>query len=136
MTGHTWFLSLTTALYLLPAGTALLPVFSWATVPIFWHACNVSGPFNPAAVAFITGSGFASATIEKAQGLHGPDGAVTYAEDRITAAAAQLKAANPRLPVLAYFNSVLNWPYALLPGVMRARASAGPLIVVDGQHCV
>jgi hypothetical protein len=96
---------------LIVCATAALPLFSWNTVPVFWHAANYSGLFNDAAVDFIAGSGFASATIEKAQGLYGENNGTTFAEDRILAAARQLKAANSSLALVAYFNSVLNWPY-------------------------
>lgn len=102
---------------------ATLPLFSWKTVPVFWHAANASGLFNDAAVAFIAKSGFASATLEKSQGLYGPDNATTFAEDRILAAARQLKTANPALPVVAYFNSVLDWPYYRLATELAAHPS-------------
>ena len=108
---------------LLPCCFAKLPAFSWDTVPVYWHAANYSGLFNDAAVNFIAHSGFASATLEKAQGLYGADNATTYAEDRILAAARQLKAANPTLPVVAYFNSVLNWPYYRLAEEMATHSS-------------
>lgn len=66
----------------------------------------MSGPLNDAAVAFIAGSGFASATIEKGQGVFDQsNNETTYAEDRIAAVSRQLKAANPALPTIAYFNS-------------------------------
>jgi hypothetical protein len=106
-----------------PRGSAILPPFSWDTVPVFWHAANYSGLFNDAAIKFIAHSGFASATIEKAQGLYGRDNSTTYAEDRILQAARQLKAANSELAVVAYFNSVLNWPYYRLAAEMAADPS-------------
>ena len=67
--------------------------------PVFWHAANSSGLFSDAAVDFIARSGFASATLEKSQGLDGPGNTTTFAEGRILAAARQLKAVNPDLPV-------------------------------------
>ena len=93
---------------------AVLPTFSWSKVPVYWHAANFSGPLNDAVVEFVVTSGFASATIEKAQGVFGADNTTTFAEDRILAAARQLKFSkfnSSLFPVIAYFNSVLNWPY-------------------------
>ena len=124
------------ALCIIRKVTALLPVVNWTYVPIYWHACNETGPLSAAAVAFLTTSGFASLTFEKGSDVFGPDNATTYAEDRILAAARQVKAVAPSLPVIAYFNSVLNWPYYRLardmaahPGWALATSSGAPLRV-------
>ena len=112
-----------TLLLLFRGCIAALPLFSWNTVPVFWHAANSSGPFSDAAVDFIARSGFASATLEKSQGLDGPGNTTTFAEERILAAARQLKTANADLPVVAYFNSVLNWPYYRLAASLAMHPS-------------
>jgi hypothetical protein len=113
-----WFLLLAVAV----PTTALLPAFSWATVPVFWHACNSSGAFNAAALEFLTQPDhpFASVTIEKGQGINGSFADGATAEARILFAAAQIKALKPQLPVVAYYNSVLNWPYYALANDMSA----------------
>lgn len=113
-------LRLTALLLLAPPASALLPAFSWATVPVFWHACNASGAFNSAALAFLTSHPFASVTLEKGQGINGSFADGPTAEARILAAAAQLKAIQPQLPIVAYFNSVLDWPYYALHAAMTA----------------
>jgi hypothetical protein len=113
-----------------PAAAAL-PLFSWSTVPVFWHAYNATGslaaPFNDAVLAFVSSHNFASATVEKAQGLSGSDGAGSFAEKRIAAALQQLKAAaaaaGRALATVAYFNSVLNWPYYRLASELQRNPS-------------
>ena len=101
-----------------PAALAALPPFSWSTVPVFFHACNFSGPFSDAAVAFVAGHSFASATVEKGQALDSGDSA--FAEQRILAALRQFKAARASIATVAYFNSVLDWPYYRLHADMLA----------------
>ena len=96
-----------------PPARAALPAFSWATVPVFFHSCNFSGPFSDAAVAFVAGhASIASVTVEKGQGLDSGDG--RFAEARILDALHAFKAARPALATVAYFNSVLDWPYYAL----------------------
>jgi hypothetical protein len=101
-----------------PAALAALPPFSWSTVPVFFHSCNFSGPFSAAAVAFVANHSFASVTVEKGQALDSGDGA--FAEQRILAALRQFKAARPSIATVAYFNSVLDWPYYRLHADMLA----------------
>ena len=128
-------------LLLLSLASASLPSFSWSTVPVFWHACNFSGtlsaPLNAAAASFVASHAFASATVEKGQGLNGGD-VGSFAEQRILAAARQLKAAaasaGRALATVAYFNSVLDWPYYALhadmlshPGYSVKNASGTPV---------
>lgn len=91
------------------AATALQPAFSWERVPRFWHAGNASGPLNDTLVNFVASKGWAMATIEKMQ-AQGASPKSQQAEAKIVAAARQLKAASPTLPVIFYLNSVMDWP--------------------------
>lgn len=118
-------------LLLLQPAAGALPAFSWSTLPVFWHACNFSGtlsePFNGAVAEWVATHSYASATVEKGQGLNGGD-AGSFAEQRIVAALRQLKAAAAAVPdrmlaTVAYFNSVLDWQYYQLHADMVAHPS-------------
>lgn len=80
------------------------PYFSWDTVPVYNHMCNKSGPFNNEAVRVL--AKFAMVTFEKGQGSDVSD---CCAEDKIIAAAKQIKAVNSSVYTLFYYNSVLDW---------------------------
>ena len=96
---------------LLAAATpeSLQPAFSWAKLPRFWHAGNASGPLNSTLIEFVARRGWAMATIEKMQSQAASPKS-RHAEAKIIAAAQQLKAASPTLPVIFYLNSVMDWP--------------------------
>jgi hypothetical protein len=104
-------LALALALLLLApsAAQARQPAFSWERVPRFWHAGNASGPLNATLVEFVAHKGWAMATLEKMQ-AQGASPRSQHAEAKIVAAAQQLKAASPTLPVIFYLNSVMDWP--------------------------
>ena len=80
------------------------PYFSWDTIPVFCHMCNKSGLFNDHAVRVL--ARFPMVTFEKGQGSNVSD---CCAEDKIVAAAKQVKAANSSVYTLFYYNSVLDW---------------------------
>ena len=130
MASPTTLFALLPLLFARPAG-ARLPEFSWATLPVFWHAYNETGslgcPFNDAVLSYVSAHPFASATVEKAQGLSGSDGASSFAEERIAAALQQLKAAaaaaGRAMATAAYFNSILDWPYYRLASELQANPS-------------
>ena len=126
-------------LCVLPLSSAQIPAHPlWETVPLFFHGCNFSGPFSPAAAAAIA-SRFASATVEKGQGLAAPDNATVRAEAHMLAAALQLKALRPSLPIVAYFNAFLNWEmYQLAEDVaadpsLALHEDGGALFLVGGD---
>lgn len=115
-----------------------MPNHTWSVIPRFFHGCNFSGPFSPEAVALIANGslGFASATIEKGQGIYGLDNATVRAEAHMLAAARQIKALNPSLATVAYFNAFLNWPFYQLAADVAAdqtlalhQDSGAPLLV-------
>ena len=116
--------------------TQIFPPFSWSTVPVYWHAANISVPLNDAVVAFVATKG-----ICQRDDREGPrmDNTTTFAEDRIQSAARQLKAANASLAVIAYFNTLFNWPFYRLAKDMAADPSkvllniAGVPLLLPGE---
>jgi hypothetical protein len=126
---------------LLTTPPARQPDFSWERLPRFWHAGNMSGPLNNTLVGFVAHKGWSMATIEKmqAQGAR-PEG--QHAEAKIIAAAQQLKAASPTLPVIFYLNSVMDWPqYDLHVDLTKSPAlwltdDLGQPIVIHKPGCV
>ena len=84
----------------------LYPVFSWDSVPLFWHAYEPSGPFNESELDFIIR--FPLVTIEKGQSIRIPP-VSQDAEDKIVAAAKQIKDRNSTVKVLMYTNAVVDW---------------------------
>ena len=93
---------ITTALIgLVRNSAAARPVFSWDTLPLFVHCSNKSGPLNDEIVSVMaTQASFA--VIEKYQCLEcSPN--YTGGEDKVIAAAAAIRAANPNAAVFLYF---------------------------------
>eukprot|EP00118_Oscarella_pearsei_P000357 m.4768 g.4768 ORF g.4768 m.4768 type:complete len:384 (+) comp11255_c0_seq1:34-1185(+) len=99
-TRHTW-----------PVPTRF-PHFSWDTVPVFCHMCKPEGLFNQTELDFLTR--FPIVTIEKGQGVN----ETGYAEDKMTAAAMQIKKANKSVWTLFYMNAVLDWQFYYLHEIM------------------
>eukprot|EP01050_Picozoa_sp_SAG11_P028392 SAG11_NODE_7569_length_1122_cov_0.881438_1_plen_296_part_01 len=134
-------MQLALALALLTTVQARQPAFSWERLPRFWHAGNASGPLNATLVEFVAHKGWAMATIEKMQ-AQGASPTGQHAEAKIIAAARQLKAASPALPVIFYLNSVMDWPqYALHADLTKKPAlwltdDLGQPIVIHKPECV
>ena len=81
------------------------PRFSWNTLPVFWHAWGRE-PFNASTLDFI--NRFPLVTIEKGMsGAEAPAG--RHAEEKIVAAAEQVKKRNSTIKVLFYLNSLIDW---------------------------
>jgi hypothetical protein len=87
------------------SSTRQVPLFSWDTVPVFNHLANSSGPFDDETVRFL--AKFPIVTIEKTQGALISQ---CCAEDKIIAAAKQIKAVNSSTYTVFYLNSVIDWP--------------------------
>eukprot|EP00051_Salpingoeca_urceolata_P009001 m.110546 g.110546 ORF g.110546 m.110546 type:complete len:386 (-) comp16053_c0_seq2:194-1351(-) len=95
-------------LFMASPAAAIQPSFSFEKLPLFWHAANSSGAFNDTLINFVTNRRWSMATIEKFQAAAvAPD--QQRAEDKIIAAAKQLKTKMPELPVVFYLNSVMDW---------------------------
>ena len=87
--------------------------FSWDTVPVFFHSSNYTGPYDDEAIRIM--ARFPLVTIEKFQG---PDSGYKYPlnpykcceEDRIVKTLKRVKAINPNVSGVFYYNSVLDFP--------------------------
>eukprot|EP00054_Salpingoeca_dolichothecata_P004158 m.29650 g.29650 ORF g.29650 m.29650 type:complete len:349 (-) comp14390_c1_seq2:772-1818(-) len=112
-----------------------LPMFSWETPPVFVHMCNRSGEFSQEAVEFL--ARFPMVTFEKGQGEAESS---CCAEDKILAAAKQIKAINSSVHTLFYYNSVLNWEMYRMAEVFEQHSSwwlrdlNGEVIRLQGDH--
>jgi hypothetical protein len=108
------------------------PRFSWDTVPVFYHSCNYSGPYSDAALQVV--AKFPMVTIEKGQQVF--DGA-PFAEDAIVGTLKRVKALNPNISTIFYYNSVLDWPfYRLHEKFIRHPDWAVPSGKNDGKPCL
>jgi hypothetical protein len=89
-----------------PCTNCRQPVHDWATVPIFFHGSDpngtVGGGFTDEALQTITK--FPIVTLEKWQGSSLVP--YTWQEDAWVAAAGQIKARNPAITVLVWFDTV------------------------------
>jgi len=109
------------------------PVFSWDTVPVYIHVGKFSGPLTDEEISLIARtSDFVC--LEKGHGI----GTLGSTERGIAHDARRLKAANPRMKVLFYWNTFLNYPLYDACGEVRRnpdwlfRDSRGELIYKTG----
>ena len=112
---------LAAGLYAAPAYVPRPPKFSWDTMPVFIHGSNQSGPINAEAIALM--GKFPLVTVEKFQGpcANSHDPLPTPACDQETLiidALKQVKAINPNISTIFYYNSVLDFPQYKLHGMM------------------
>eukprot|EP01043_Picozoa_sp_COSAG02_P052848 COSAG02_NODE_5757_length_4062_cov_12.533687_2_plen_387_part_00 len=124
-----------------PCATCRGPAFSWDTVPKFIHTSNASGPVNADALALL--AKFPMVTIEKFQGPCGNDPHATPAcdqEARIIETLKGVKAINPEVSAIFYYNTVLDFAQYKLHGLMEAEPSlmmhdsTGKVIKMGGGH--
>ena len=98
-------------------------------VPVFYHSCNFTGPYTDEALKTV--AKFPFVTIEKGQGvtlcasppphptgccltlplLRSGTGPRNYAEDKIVDTLRRVKAIDPNISTVFYYNSVLDWPF-------------------------
>jgi len=89
----------------LASGDSASPYFSWDTVPVYIHFGKSSGPLSDSELRFVAqASDFVC--LEKGHG-RGRSGST---EKGIDFDAKRLKALNPRMKVLFYWNTFLNYP--------------------------
>ena len=86
-------------------GNSANPHFSWDTVPVYIHFGKSSGPLSDNELKFVAQSSY-FVCLEKGHG-RGRSGST---EKGIAHDAAQLRALNPRMKVLFYWNTFLNYP--------------------------
>ena len=79
---------------------AVLPQFSWDTLPVFFHSSNTSGPYSADAIHVI--AKYSMVTIEKWQGLYVQN---VDDEDEMVLAMKAIKQANPKVATYFYMNS-------------------------------
>ncbi len=84
---------------------AVLPQFSWDTLPVFFHSSNTTGIYNDDALKTI--AKFKMATIEK---WMGHDMKNIDDEDEMVLAMRAIKAANPKIATYFYMNSFKDRP--------------------------
>jgi hypothetical protein len=106
------------------------PRFSWDTLPVFFHSSNASGPVNAEALKFM--AKFPMVTIEKFQGPCGhkhptPD---CNQEAQIINVLKGVKALNPNVSTVFYYNSVLDFPQYKLHGIMLEEAKKDPSVLL------
>ena len=79
--------------------SAKLPLFSWDTLPVFFHSCNETGPYSKESLKTI--AKYAMVTIEKSQSrlLPGDD------EDEMMHVMRMVKEVNPNVATFFYMNS-------------------------------
>ena len=84
---------------------AVLPQFSWDTLPVFFHSSNTSGPYSADAIRVI--AKYSMVTIEKWQGLYVQN---VDDEDEMVLAMKAIKQANPKVTTYFYMNSYRDRP--------------------------
>ena len=109
------------------------PLFSWATVPVFMHSGNGTGPISNSTAQFM--SRFPLATMAGFQGDH--HGGIN--EDHIGAFSRSVKAFNVSTRVLYYQNTLINFPQtrlgqvnATLPTSLLLHDKSGNLVYLGG----
>ena len=80
------------------------PAFSWDTVPVYIHFGKSAGPLTEQELAFVARA-CDFVCLEKAHGM----GALGSTEKGTARDAARLKALNPKMKVLFYWNTFLNY---------------------------
>ena len=88
-----------------------MPAFSFDTVPVFIHTCNVSGPWNSTTLQYF--AKYPIITMEKGSGVYATEEpyASQYAEDKIIEACRQIKAIKPDIICIFYYNSLRDWTF-------------------------
>ena len=84
---------------------AVLPQFSWDTLPVFFHSANTSGPYSADAIHVI--AKYPMVTIEKWQGY---DMLTVDDEDEMVLAMKAIKQANPKVATYFYMSSFTALP--------------------------
>jgi len=89
----------------LASGDSASPHFSWDTVPVYIHFGKSSGPLSESELKFVAQASDL-VCLEKGHGR----GRFGSTEEGIACDAKRLKALNPRMKVLFYWNTFLNYP--------------------------
>ena len=104
------------------------PYFSWDTIPLAFHGANRARMYNDAEVAQL--ARYSMVTLEKWYtpcGAQGPDqaGPECDVEAKMFETFRAIKAANANVTTLFYLNSMFDFSFYHLHGLMLARELAG-----------
>jgi len=121
----------------LPSPAKPAPFFSWDTLPRAFHGANRSGMFNDGAIAAL--ANFSIVTLEKWYtpcGAQGPaqSGPSCDVEDKMFDTFRRLKALNPRHTTMMYLNSMFNFAFYRLNGLVLAREAAGERLLLRDER--
>jgi len=83
-------------------------LFSWETLPVFFHSQNISGPWSEAALKQI--ARYSMATNEKAHAMKLPNGSRQSEEIAGPEACRQIEKENTGTDSFFYLNSLIDWP--------------------------
>lgn len=117
------------------AANLRLPQFSWKTVPVFAHSCNMSAYWTQPAIETL--ARYPMVTIEKAHAVYASPPEAD-AEAKIVRDLLRVKAINPNVTAILYYNSVLDWPYYELHQQFAEREASGEQLWLrssDGTLC-
>ena len=86
-----------------------MPYFSYDTVPVFMHTCNISGSWNDETLEYF--AKYPIITFEKGSGVFSTQEpyASLYTEDKIIQACKQIKAIKPDIICIFYYNTINDW---------------------------
>eukprot|EP01084_Bolivina_argentea_P033010 61086_1 len=119
---------------------AVMPSFSWDTVPVFVHMCNASGPFNDSTIEYL--ARYPMVTVEKGQGINATmePYASLYAEDKILQTLKRVKQINSSIITIMYQNSVIDWTFYKMHETFIEnpdwwlRDENGEIVLIPGDH--
>ena len=113
------------------------PFFSWDVVPRAFHGANQSGMFDAAGIVAL--ANYSMVTIEKWYtpcGAQQPNqsGPACAVEDKMFETFRALKALNPDHTNIMYLNSMFDFSFYRLHGIVLAREAAGEKLLLRDMH--
>jgi len=120
-----------------PTPSRPAPFFSWDVVPRAFHGANKTGYFTDA--DFLALSNYSMVTIEKWYtpcGSQGPNqsGPSCDVEDKMFQAFLRLKSLNPLHTNIMYLNSMFDFAFYRLNGIILAREAAGEKLLLRDMN--
>lgn len=120
-----------------PAPARPAPFFTWDTVPRAFHGANQSGAFSADAIALL--STYSMVTLEKwytpcASNHPAQGGPSCDVEDKMFDVFRALKARAPQHTTMMYLNSMFNFAFYRLNGIILAREAAGEKLLLRDER--
>lgn len=120
-----------------PSPARPAPYFSWAEVPRAFHGANKSGLFTDDALLLL--SNYSMVTLEKWYtpcASQGPTqgNASCDVEDKMFGTFRQLKAMQPAHTIMLYLNSMFDFAFYRLNGLILAREAAGERLLLRDER--